>query len=151
MKIPLVYKDLLSDLNPTMENPVVVLHGANCFCTMGKGVAKHLKYKYPQVFEADLATIKGDRRKLGTISVAEISPCFHIVNCYTQFEYGGDRINADYKAIRESLEEVVRRYDERWEIRTVQIGCGLAGGNWDKVESIMKNTFKNRKFTVYCK
>lgn len=151
MNIPLLKKDILSDLNPTPEKPVVILHGSNCFANMGAGVAKYLSSKYPQVLEVDRKTVRGSESKLGTISVAEISPYFHIVNCYSQFHYGMGKVNADYKAIRESLEEVARRYDSSWEIRTVQIGCGLARGNWAKVESIMKNTFKGKNLNVYCK
>ena len=151
MKIPLIQKDILADLNPTAENPVVILHGSNCFINMGKGVARYLSDKYPQVLEADRTTVKGDVKKLGTVSVAVITPNFDIVNCYTQYNYGMGKVNADYKAIRESLEMVAKMYSDRWEIRTVQIGCGLARGNWDKVESIMNNTFKGRKLTVYCK
>ncbi len=151
MKIPLLRKDILSDLNPTEENPVVILHGTNAHHTMGKGVAKYLCDKFPQILEVDRQTPYGDRNKLGTISVAEITPYFHIVNCYSQFHYGTTKINADYKAIRESLEKVAEQYDDSWEIRTVQIGCGLARGDWSKVESIMNNTFKDKNLIVYCK
>jgi O-acetyl-ADP-ribose deacetylase (regulator of RNase III) len=149
--IHIIENDILDDLDPTPEEPVVILHGCNCFHTMGAGIAKYLSEKYPQVLNADKLTNYGVPEKLGTISVAEIQPHFHIVNCYTQFSYGSKGVYADYKAIRESLEEVARRYDERWRIRTVKIGCGLAKGNWDKVSSIMCNTFKNRDLTVYIK
>ena len=49
----------------------LIIHGCNCFCTMGAGIAKTIKQKFPEAYEADLKTEKGDKAKLGTISWAK--------------------------------------------------------------------------------
>ena len=46
----------------------LIVHGCNCFCTMGAGIAKQIKKNFPQAFEEDLKTEKGDHGKLGTIT-----------------------------------------------------------------------------------
>jgi len=43
----------------------LIAHGCNCFCTMGAGIAKAVKEVFPAAFEADEATQRGDRAKLG--------------------------------------------------------------------------------------
>jgi len=65
----------------------VILHGCNCFNTMGKGLALNIKKTFPEAFKSDQNTIKGDRNKLGTYSCAS-SRGIIIVNCYTQYYYG---------------------------------------------------------------
>ena len=69
----------------------LIVHGCNCFCTMGPGIAKAIKAVFPAACDADLATAKGDRSKLGTCTFAVIdqngAPLV-LVNAYTQFDTG---------------------------------------------------------------
>ena len=51
----------------------IVAHGCNCFCTMGAGIAKSIKQSFPEAYAADSCTKKGDKRKLGTCTYADIS------------------------------------------------------------------------------
>ena len=51
----------------------VIVHGCNCQCTMGAGIAKAIKEAFPEALEADKGTTKGDRNKLGTLSTASIA------------------------------------------------------------------------------
>jgi O-acetyl-ADP-ribose deacetylase (regulator of RNase III) len=48
----------------------VICHGSNCFCTFGAGIAKQIKQEFPEAYEADLKTNKGDKSKLGWYSKA---------------------------------------------------------------------------------
>lgn len=68
----------------------VIVQGCNCFCTMGSGLAKQIKEKYPEAYEADCQTKKGDKEKLGTYTTCVVGNLhkFVIVNAYTQFNYG---------------------------------------------------------------
>jgi type IV secretory pathway TrbL component len=50
----------------------VIVHGCNCFCTMGAGIAKTIKQVFPAAYQADLATTAGDQAKLGTYSAAQV-------------------------------------------------------------------------------
>ena len=66
----------------------VIVHGCNCFCTMGAGIAKQIKNSFPIAYAADLETNKGDRSKLGTCSVAVVND-LTVVNAYTQYSWKG--------------------------------------------------------------
>ena len=80
----------------------VIIHGCNCFCTMGAGIAKSIRDRFPAAYDADTATEKGDLKKLGTYSSATIETNqrrFIIVNAYTQYDFRARGINADYDAI----------------------------------------------------
>ncbi len=91
----------------------VIIHGCNCQCTMGAGIAKSIKSNFPEAFKADLETVKGDRDKLGSISSASNTGFGHeiiIVNGYTQFHYRGSGTLVDYEAIRSVMREVKKEF-----------------------------------------
>jgi len=44
----------------------VIIHGCNCFCTMGAGIAKLIRDNFPEAYQADLETVVGNKEKLGT-------------------------------------------------------------------------------------
>lgn len=50
----------------------VLIHGCNCYHAMGSGVATQIRRAFPAAYEVDLATVKGDVKKLGTLSIARI-------------------------------------------------------------------------------
>ena len=50
----------------------VIVHGCNCMCAMGAGIAKGIKATFPEAYAADCATPRGAREKLGTISTARV-------------------------------------------------------------------------------
>lgn len=149
MKI--VKADILSKLDFT--KPTVILHGCNCLHTMGAGIARYLKQSYPLIYTVDKNTVYGDRKKLGTISIASIHGNFHIVNCYTQYDYRRDRSSnapVDYQAIEKCLEHVALLYSG-WEIRSPMIGCGLAGGDWNIAGPIFEKTLGKQNLLIYFK
>lgn len=60
----------------------VIAHGCNCFCKMGAGIARGIKSAFPEAFETDKQTKKGDREKLGTCSAADLGK-LKVVSAYT--------------------------------------------------------------------
>ena len=84
----------------------VIIHGCNCQCQMGAGIAKTIKNKFPEAYHADCESQKGDRTKLGTITTATVNRDGHqitIVNAYTQFHWRGKGVKADYQAIENCM------------------------------------------------
>jgi O-acetyl-ADP-ribose deacetylase (regulator of RNase III) len=47
-----------------------IIHGCNCQCQMGKGIALSIKRQFPEACAADCQTVKGDATKLGSMSNA---------------------------------------------------------------------------------
>lgn len=78
------------------------IHGANCWHVMSGGIAAIVSYRYPQAFTADKQTPRGNKNKLGLYSRAT-TEFGTIINLYTQFDYGTDKMNVDYDAIRKGF------------------------------------------------
>lgn len=121
-------------------------HQANCFCTMGRGIAPLLVEANPEVLKVDKETEKGCPYKLGGFSVTTDTSKPLVYNLYGQFHWskfktrGG--INTDYDALRDSLEGAL---EDMWKKGITQlgiplIGCGLAGGDWDIVKDMVIGT-----------
>ena len=129
------------DITQATEN--LILHGCNCFCTMGAGVARALSSKWPQILAADRKTTRGDRKKLGTFSGARVGKDQYVLNCYTQHRYGRDRKHLDNDALS-------RVGDREVSIAMPYIGCGLAGGNWETdVLPLVEQHLGHLPVTVY--
>lgn len=130
----------------------VIIHGCNCFCTMGAGIARQVRTMYPEAYAADAATPRGDRAKLGTYSQATIPPgtrAAHgvvVINAYTQFDFRGAR-NADYVAIERVLARIAADYPSA-RIGYPQIGAGLAGGDWSRIAPLLDTAFASCDHTL---
>jgi O-acetyl-ADP-ribose deacetylase (regulator of RNase III) len=117
----------------------VVGHGCNCFCQMGAGVAKTIKQVFPAAYQAYLTTIAGDQTKLGTYSVAHVAVAgkgLVIINGYTQYQWRGAGLKADYEAIRQVFRGVKQAYTS-CRIGYPALGAGLAGGDWAIIAAII--------------
>ncbi len=117
----------------------LIVHGCNCQCAMGAGIAKAIKSTFPEAYQADCKTPKGEREKLGTISYATVQRDEHtitLVNGYTQLHWRGSAVLADYNAIRSVMAEVKSRFSGR-RIGYPKIGAGLAKGDWDVISQII--------------
>ena len=130
----------------------IVIHGANCMKRMASGIAREISERCPAAVEADNKTRPGDRDKLGGYTQAMIyrdksGPAwFHIVNAYTQFNYGTDTRKVSYGAVRAVFHKLGNDISEssgrplgdtRFRIAYPKIGCGLAGGDWDIIYPII--------------
>lgn len=135
----------------------VIVHGCNCFHTMGGGIALTIKNTFPDAYQADLKTPYQDAEKLGTYSKADIvskhtvhlslseergltiePKVLTVVNAYTQYDFGSHRnpCPVDYQAIRRVFRAIAKDFAGK-RVGIPAIGCGLAGGDWNIVEQII--------------
>lgn len=131
----------------------VIIHGCNCFCTMGAGIAKSIQHHFPEAYQADLATPKGDAAKLGTISQAKVTTpngALTVVNGYTQFHWKGQGRKANYEAIREVFKQIKSSFSGL-RIGYPAIGAGLAGGDWTVIAHIIEEELEgeDHTFVIY--
>jgi len=135
----------------------ILIHSANCWHTMGAGIAKEIKLKYPRAYQSDCMTQKGDRKKMGQFSLsapADDQP-FYILNCYTQYRYGRDKQYVEYDKFHECLENV-KNWVIKMKIENPVIGCPYkiscqnAGGDWNgKILPIIKYVFDDESLIKF--
>jgi O-acetyl-ADP-ribose deacetylase (regulator of RNase III) len=113
-----------------------IVHGCNCFHTMGAGIAYQIKKRYPKAYEADLKTPYGSRQKLGTYSLAKVNNSF-IINGYTQFDFRNEK-DINYNALYNVFKRINHNFKGQ-KIGIPQIGSGLAGGDWNKIIDIIND------------
>lgn len=118
----------------------VIVHGCNCFNTMGGGIAREIRERYPDASRVDSQTIRGDYNKLGTftkVDIAQQGRVFTIVNAYTQYKMSNGEDVFEYTAFQLILEKLAYLYGGR-RIGLPYIGMGLAGGDRDLILAMIE-------------
>ncbi len=150
----------------------VISHGCNTHNIMGAGVAKALRNKWPETYEADIRAYnrnlsfnQGNHEKtqqnlLGHFSTTDELDNFkggkvRIMNLYCQ-RLGINSLagcptdyNAVISAFRAAIVFLTLNYKTQITVGIPYgMGCGLAGGSWDIYESIIKDAFKKTNMEV---
>lgn len=139
----------------------LIAHGANVFHTMGAGIAKQIREKIPEAYKADLETINGDENKVGTYSCAIKRTTKKIpnrdsrfeykyvlvVNAYTQYNYSNNGDVFSYEGFQKILKEISIKYPY-YKIGLPLIGCGLAGGDKERILKIIEDTIGYMDVTI---
>ena len=157
-----VKADILDLINKSSENKAlnVLVQQANCFNTMGKGIAKAISTAYPEVARADKATQAGDKAKLGTYSYARVKENVVIANAYSQYNYGwlnpldSNGRQTDYEALRKSLTAVRDDFTGRSTHPVIFyipkfIGQSLAKGDPEIIQPMIKEIFKDHELVLF--
>lgn len=113
----------------------VVVQGCNCFNTMGGGIAREIRERYPVVASVDMETVRGDYKKLGTwTECAVVAPnyAFEVINAYTQYNMSQGTDVFEYTAFELILQKLIHSYGDK-RIGLPYIGMGLAGGDKETI------------------
>lgn len=113
----------------------IVVQGCNCFNTMGGGIAREIRERYPHVAAVDSKTVRGDYTKLGNWTSENVilkngTITFDIINAYTQYNMSQGTDVFEYTAFQLILEKLTFAYPGK-RIGLPYIGMGLAGGEKD--------------------
>jgi len=126
----------------------VITHGCNCCSNMGGGLALTMANEFGcNCFPKESSKYYKDKNKLGTIDIMlSAIPNFnlYVINSYTQFYPG---VNGDYNAIKSCMYEINKAFKGKY-IGLPQIGCGIAGLDWDYVREIIKEELKDCFVTI---
>lgn len=117
----------------------VVAHGVNCQGAMNSGVAKAIRKKWPEVFDAYLKNSIG-KTMLGVCHMIDITPELYVANCYTQVFYGHNGRFADPEAIEKAVRQAYKYADiYGLPLYLPKIGAKRGGLDWNtEVEPIIK-------------
>lgn len=147
----------------------IICHQVNCQGVMGHGIAKQVKKKYHGVFNAykKYCDAHADNRE-AMLGEALIIDMYHgaavcdwlvnedskyIANIFGQLTYGTG-LRTDYTALVKGF-EMVANFAQEHNLSVAipyKIGCGLAGGDWNKVSTLIEGVFasSNLEVLMYC-
>jgi len=134
----------------------VVVHGCNCFCVMGAGLAPQMARAFgADKFALEQPRFKGVINKLGMIDYEYRDVPgrkLAVVNAYTQYGFGRNHANGtespvDYEAIQMAFRKMNHIFKGKT-IGVPQIGCGLAGGSWSIVRKLIHAELADMKVVI---
>jgi hypothetical protein len=152
-----------------------IAHSCNTRMIMGGGIARQIKSRYPQAYQADVNYISNEYddngqfiHPLGNFSKAEVSSKSlpnnkgYIYNMYTQASIGNDSRQVDYEKFWQALNNVEKDlYKMNMDKDQYDgsappvfglphgISCGLAGGNWDIIKAMIEDIFLDSPIKCY--
>ena len=119
----------------------IIVQGCNCFETMGSGLAREIKERYPAAYYADVKySSAGDYNKLGCYSVM-LGKQFNIINAYTQYGFSRGSDVFEYDSFKLILQKLAHNYPTS-KFGFPLIGCGLAGGDKDRIVGMLEEFAK---------
>lgn len=135
-----------------------IAHSCNTLNIMGGGIAKQIKDRYPIAWRADCDAKKHGSNILGRYSAGFITNkegkiTNKIYNMYTQSSIGSG-VRVDYYEFERAFSEL-NRHISFHKPHTHKLGvpykisCGLAGGDWGKIKSILEKIFCDSKVKLY--
>lgn len=138
----------------------ILFHCCNMQNTFGAGIAKEIKERYPRAYDADTQWSQHTgKRKYYSCAVFPDSVCKAIFNLYGQQFYGtygsyykqyGRQLNYTYLTL--ALTQAVEWVHKEHVIGIPYgMGCGLAGGDWVKVYSLIKQVLPEHQVKIYRK
>ena len=137
----------------------VIGHGCNTQGKMKSGIAKSIVEKWPKVAEADLYMFKHYNSLLGRVGLVlvneeEAKETRTVANLYqqstTRTSHPDKKVHLKYSALVSALTTLRDIY-----LGTGThfgfpkfMGCGLAGGDWHVVETLIDEIFENEQVTI---
>lgn len=128
----------------------VIMHQVNCQNAMGAGVARSLYEAYPLVKEryhmlAHDPRFNTPEKRFSLVQPVTISKDLIILNSFSQFDFGNSKYSGIIYTDENALMNNLLKLDQFAKDRNLpayvpgRIGCGLAGGDWNKIENFILN------------
>ncbi len=142
---------------PLGKGPKVIAHVCNDLGGWGKGFVLAVSRRWP---EPETAYRRWHRERagndfgLGAVQVVQVDRLLWVANMVGQhgIRTGSKGVPVRYEAIDTALDTVAERAVELGaSVHMPRIGCGLAGGRWERVEPLVlaRLTGRNIAVTVY--
>ena len=140
-------REVIGDLLENRSD--VICHQASDVGVMGAGVALAIKTKLltqEQYEEYQNFCVMYGSGALGLVQFIQVRDGRYVANLFSQSEFLSQSNTAftDYEALEKALRtvEIFARENKLTVALPGRIGCGIAGGSWDKVLSIIMKVFK---------
>jgi O-acetyl-ADP-ribose deacetylase (regulator of RNase III) len=131
------------DLFDNAHHAQAFAQGCNCQGSMGAGIAKTFRERYPEMFDEYRRRCKSEPRQfnLGDCWLWKADKHPWVFNLATQERYW--RARASYEAIETALQSMRQQADAEGLTRIAmpRIGVGYGGLSWKKVRAIVEAVF----------
>ncbi len=151
--MPITY--LIGDAtDPPRNNPGIIVHVCNDIGAWGRGFVLALSQRWKEPEREYRAWAKGDGSvpfDLGQVQLVQVEDNLWVANLIGQHGIGRYQGTAPvrYEAIEEGLRFVGRHTVYGTFVHMPRIGCGLAGGTWDKIEPIVQAELVDKGVPVF--
>ena len=141
--------------SPQAKGNKIICHICNDLGGWGKGfvLAISKRWKAPEKGYREWHRNRAENDfALGKMRIIQVSDYIHVANMVAQrgmkMAKSGPPIR--YGAAHECLENLSRHALElNASVHMPRIGCGLAGGKWERIEPIIKDTLCSKNIEVY--
>ena len=134
----------------------VIAHQVNCQGAMGKGIALQFRNNFPRSARAYQIQVEDIRRLFGRTRMGEYLLGYNLIkeendiltcSMFAQEYYGYQGCYTDYRAFARCCRELVmylegEDFNKVWRLgMPYNIGCGMAGGSWNRIYHILNEVF----------
>lgn len=151
MKIELIKGDAT---NPQVEGNKIITHICNDIGGWGKGFVLAISKRWEKPENEYRNWFKSDKNfKLGEVQMVQVEKNLWVCNMIGQHKTISNSNGIPpirYEAVEKCLEKLSNEALQlNASIHMPRIGCGLAGGKWEEIESIIERTLLRNNVKVY--
>lgn len=140
---------------PQAKGTKLIAHVCNDLGGWGRGFVLAVSRRWPEPEQAYRIWHR-ERAKsdfgLGAVQFVQVEPEIWVANMIGQhgIKVGSSGPLVRYEAIQECLAQVGRKAKElNASVHMPRIGCGLAGGEWEKIEPLIEQELSQQNIAVY--
>ena len=140
--------------NPKTDGNKIIVHICNDIGGWGKGFVMAISKRWaePELRYREWFKTK-ENFKLGQVQFVQVEDKLWIANLIGQHKINKDeKGNAPirYDAVLTGLEFIGKfASDKNASVHMPRIGCGLAGGTWDKIEPLIEKSLTEKEIETY--
>jgi O-acetyl-ADP-ribose deacetylase (regulator of RNase III) len=140
--------------NPQTKGNKIIVHVCNDIGGWGKGFVIAISNRWKRPEKQYREWFKSNENfGLGQVQFVQVEEELWVANLIGQHKINKDENgNAPirYEAILEGLEKVGQfATDKKATVHMPRIGCGLAGGTWDKIEPLINKSLLENEIETY--
>lgn len=140
--------------NPQTKGNKIIVHVCNDIGGWGKGFVMAISKRWKQPEQQYRRWFKSNENfSLGQVQFVQVEEELWVANLLGQHKINRDENgNAPirYEAILLGLEKVVQfAIDKHATVHMPRIGCGLAGGTWDKIEPLINKSMVESEIETF--
>ncbi|MCD7899980.1 MAG: macro domain-containing protein [Bacteroides sp.] len=142
--------------SPHASGIKIIAHVCNDLGGWGKGFVLAISKRWPEPekdYREWYRNRNGNDFALGNIRIVQVEPSIYVANMIGQRGIKVSRSTGApirYDAIEACLEKLVKEARQlNASVHMPRIGCGLAGGKWEKIEPLIEKTLVNNDIYVY--